>query len=89
MLIKYFIKNIIKNLGYYKNIFLISSFIIELIMILIFLELIEINCCGLNKNLKRNIESRGRIDSSLTIENDDDDDDERNDENNNIINSNY
>jgi len=62
-------------------------------MIFVFLEIIEINCCGLNKNLKRNIESRGRIDSSLTIENDDDDedeiDDERNDENNKIINSNY
>ena len=43
-------------------------------MILVFLEIIEINCCGLNKNLKRNIESRGIIDSSLNIENDDDDD---------------
>ena len=45
-------------------------------MILVFLEIIEINCCGLNENLKRNIESRGIIDSSLAIENDDDDDDE-------------
>jgi len=87
-LIKYFIENIIR---YLKNPFdksiLISSFIIELIMILVFLEIIEINCCGLNKNLKRNIESRGIIDSSLTIENDDYDDDdeiddERNDKNN-------
>ena len=42
-------------------------------MILVFLEIIEINCCGLNKNLKRNIQSRGTIDSSLVIENNDDD----------------
>jgi len=56
-------------------------------MIFVFLEIIEINCCGLNKNLKRNIESRGIIDSSLTIGIDDDDEigDERNDENNKII----
>ena len=92
-LIRFFIENIIKDFIIYDKIILISSFIIELIMIFVFLEIIEINCCGLNKNLKRNIESRGRIDSSLTIENDDDDedeiDDERNDENNKIINSNY
>ena len=71
--ILYFIENIIKNLGTFENIFLISSFFIELIMILFFLEIIEINVCGLNENLKRNIQSRGTIDSSLTIENYDDD----------------
>jgi len=71
-LIQYFIENILKNFDFIENIFLISSFFIELMMILIFLEIIEINCCGLNKNLKRNIELRGIIDSSLTIENDDD-----------------
>ena len=82
-LIQNFILNIIKNFELIENIFLISSFLIELIMILVFLEIIEINCCGLNKNLKRNIELRGTIDSSLAIENDNDDDeidDERNDE---------
>ena len=52
---------------------LIPFFFIEFIMILIFLEIIEINFCGLNKNLKRNIESRGIIDSSLIDERDDDD----------------
>ena len=51
-------------------------------MILVFLEIIEINFCWLNKNLKRNIDSRGRIDSSLTVENDDDNDDEIDDERN-------
>ena len=58
-------------------------------MFFIFLVIIEINCCGLSKNLKRNIELRGKIGSSLTVENDGDDDDERNDENNKIINLNY
>ena len=52
---------------------LILFFCIEFIMILIFLEIIEINFCELNKNLKRNIESRGIIDSSLIDERDDDD----------------
>jgi len=80
-LIQYFIENITKNFELIENLFLISGFLIELIMILVFLEIIEINCCGLNKNLKRNIDSRGIIDSSLTIENDDDEIvDERNDE---------
>ena len=51
-------------------------------MILVFLEIIEIKFCGLNENVKRNIELRSLNESSLAIENDDDDefDDERNDE---------
>jgi len=87
-LIEYFLENIIKNFGISVNIFLILIFIIELIMILVYIEIIEINFCGLSKNLKRNIQSRGIIDSSLNFE---DDDDEinyvRNDEDNKIINS--
>ena len=75
ILIEYIIENIVENFGFFENIFLISSFVFELIMILIFLEIIEINFCGLNKNLKRNIESRGIIDSSLAIEDEDDDND--------------
>ena len=88
-LIQYFIENIIKKFKFYEKNFLISCFLIELIMILVFLEIIEINCCGLSENLKRNITSRGRIDSSLVIETEDDDDeinDEKNNENNKIIN---
>ena len=86
-LIKYFIENIIKNLEFFVNIVLILIFIIELIVILIFLEIIEINFCGLNENLKRNIELRGIKDSSLDNEDDDEDkiNDEANDENNKII----
>jgi len=37
-------------------------------MILVFLEIIELNFCGLNENLKRNIEIRAYSESSLAIE---------------------
>ena len=72
-LIQYFIENIIYNFGTVGNIILISSFLIELIMLLIFIEIIEINFCGFNQNLKKNIELRALTESSLAIENDDDD----------------
>jgi len=72
-IIENYIEYIFEGFGKPNIIFLILSFIFELIMILVFLEIIEINCCGLNENLKRNIQFRGTIDSSLTIENDDDD----------------
>ena len=49
---------------------LISSFFIEIIMMLIFLEKIEINFCGLNENLKKNIISKGSFDNSLNNEDD-------------------
>ena len=60
-------------------------------MILVFVEIIEINCCGLNKNLKRNIQSRGIIDSSITIGDNDDDEIfiERNNKNNKIYEINF
>ena len=62
-----------------ENIILISSFVAELIMILVFVEIIEIKYCGLDENLKRNIELRGMRDSSTNIEVDDDDFDETKD----------
>ena len=70
-------------------IFLIISFSIELIMILIFLEIIEVNFCGLNKNLKKNIELRAITDSTICLDDINDDfDDERYsiEKDNNIIN---
>ena len=76
-LIENFMSKIIKDLNIFGKIALILSFLMELIMILVFLEIIEINFCGLNQNLKRNIESRGIIDSSL-INDDDEIDDEEN-----------
>jgi len=66
LLLENFIKDII-NKDKTFNIFIISCFFIELIMILIFLEIIELNFWGLNKNLKKNIESRALIESSLEI----------------------
>ena len=48
-------------------------------MILVFVEIIEIKYCGLDENLKRNIELRGMRDSSTNIEVDDDDFDEKKD----------
>ena len=74
----------------YIIIFLIISFFIELIMILIFLEIIEVKFCGLNKNLKKNIELRALTDSTICLDDDnnDDKDDERYsiEKDNNIIN---
>jgi len=46
--------------------------IIEIIFILIFLEIIELNFCNLNKNLKRNIEERA-INEAIYDVNDDED----------------
>jgi hypothetical protein len=77
--ILYFIENIIDFYKKIEMIILIVSLFIEIIMILVFIETIEINCCGLNKNLKKNIRSRATSESSLTIENDEEDDDEIND----------
>jgi len=86
LLVLTFLKEITQSkLTIYISTFLISSFIIELIMILVFLEIIEVNYCGLNENLKRNIEARGVIDSSLINKDDDHDDDERTTINNETI----
>ena len=46
-------------------------------MILVFLEIVELNFCGLNENLKRNIEARGIIEAALINEDDAVDNDER------------
>jgi len=66
--IPFILKKILGEIVENKNkfsiiIFLILSFLIELIMIFIFLEIIEITICGLNKNTKRNIELRARHES--------------------------
>ena len=64
-----FITIIVNNYKLTEKIFLTLSFCIELLMILVFLEIIELNFCGLNENLKRNIEIRASTESSLVIEN--------------------
>ena len=83
LLIENFIFDISKQIGNenkkYFIIFIISSFFIELIMILVFLEIIELNFCGLNKNLKKNVEFRALNETSLEIKDyyDNEDDNER------------
>ena len=67
LLFENFVKNIInmiENFNIFITIFLSISFFIELIMILIFLEIIEVKFCGLNKDLKKNIELRAIVDST-------------------------
>ena len=80
LLIEKFIVEIFYQIGegnFY--IFLISCFFIELIMILVFMEIIELNFCGFNKNLKKNIELRAFNEASLVIKDfyDDEVDNER------------
>ena len=41
---------------------ILVSYAIELILSLVFLEFIELNFCGLSKNIKRNIRKRAKID---------------------------
>jgi len=54
-------------------------------MILVFLEIIELNFCELNKNLKRNIKLRSLTESSIEI-NERYDDEEVDNERNTINN---
>ena len=75
LLFERFISEIINQTDAFDIIILTIFFTFELIIILVFLEIIEVNFCGLNENLKRNIESRGIIDSSLININDDENDD--------------
>ena len=49
-------------------------------MILVFIEIIQLNFCGLSYMTKKNIEERARIDSMFNEDNDDED------SNNNILN---
>ena len=53
-----------KESEYKKIILLIGlvSFVIDLILSLVFLEFIELNFCGLSKNIKKNIRKRAEID---------------------------
>ena len=75
LLFERFIREIINQTDAFDITILTICFTFELIIILVFLEIIEVNFCGLNENLKRNIESRGIIDSSLINKYDDEYDD--------------
>ena len=52
------IKNIIDNSFYYNNLFKIAPFICPFIGFLIYLEIIELNFCNLNYNLRKYINKR-------------------------------
>ena len=54
------------NFKYYA----IIPFIFQFLLLMIFLELIELNFCGLNKNTKRNIQIRARRDTEDIDNND-------------------
>lgn len=56
------------NIG--QLIFYIISFIVCPFMILVFLEIIELNFCGLSEMTAKNIELRARLDSVINDEND-------------------
>lgn len=51
----------------FRSIIIISEFICILFMLLIFNEIIEINCCGLQKNTKNNIIKRAQIELEMSI----------------------
>ena len=78
-----FIKNMIDSF----DIILLIFFIVEFLFYLIFLEIIELNFCDLNKNIKKNIQIRAKSDSTNEEGRDSFFDlDEDNDEENNDIN---
>ena len=61
-----------KIFNYISLIIVILIFILEFLIVLVFLEYIELNCVGLNQNTKRNILKREKEESAIL-----------NDENNN------
>ena len=80
---------LISEYNNYNLILYVISYSFEILGVLVFIETIELNFCGLNKNLKKNIMFRAgnEIDSIYKIENEDDgegiDDDIKEDENEN------
>ena len=69
------------------NILIFIIDIFEIILILVFLEVIELNFCGLSENTKNNIKLRSISETANLLNNEDDDnksDDSNEEENNNI-----
>ena len=61
---------------FYLIITYVVFIIISIFMILVFIEIIHLNFCGLSTMTKKNIEYRASIDSILNNENDNEDDDD-------------
>ena len=64
-----------QNFGVYLLISILAFCCFSVFFILIYIEIIEINCCGLSHMTKRNIELRSKIDMALNIDEDDENDD--------------
>ena len=66
----YFFFKAMEGLSIGQLIFYIISFIVCPFMILVFLEIIELNFCGLSEMTAKNIELRALLDSAINDEND-------------------
>ena len=66
----YFFFKVMDGLSIGQLIFYIISFIVCPFMILVFLEIIELNFCGLSEMTAKNIELRALLDSAINDEND-------------------
>ena len=60
------------NLETTRLIVLIIGFIFIIFLILIFNEIIEINCCGMQNNTKKNISKRASFEDLFSIDDDND-----------------
>ena len=58
---------LIQDYTLFELIIMIITFFIEIISIFAFLEIIEFNFCGLNRNLKRNIINRAKEETNLSL----------------------
>ena len=64
----------LENYNIYQKIFYILSILFCSFMILIFIEIVELNFCGLSYMTKKNIEFRARLDCIMNRNNNDDED---------------
>ena len=64
------------ELGITNFIIIICFLIFILFMQLIFNEILEVNCCEMQKNTKKNITVRAKIDTIIDLYGDDDEDDQ-------------
>ena len=70
-----YIFDLIENFKYYTLIINIITFTIEIFFLFVLFEIIELNFCGLNHNLKMSIINRSRIEIDLLLDYPDEDED--------------
>ena len=80
-----FINNIFRiffeKYSYDSKLIVIITFSFEIFAIFVFVEIIELNFCGLSTNLKKNIIDRSNIESNLIIQIKEEEEDENEDNN--------